>query len=144
MRSGFRARTLVAIACACLAVGLLAGCVPMGPIGADDPWRISLRVEHDHGDYWAHPCVGVVYVRTSGMVGYSSRERPGHSWEVPPRAIDEARLNDVIGSERGAFHIRLDNGENFNFAPLEGDSADDLLYEIDRARREGRRHRHRD
>jgi Trypsin-like peptidase domain len=71
-------------------------------------------VWHDHGDGFLSYCMGVLSV-SGTSIAFRATQSP-HSFETPLDGIDEVRKNDVYASDRDAFHIRLKNGDNFNFA----------------------------
>ena len=95
--------------------------------------RISWQVYHDHGDGWAAPCHGTLFIRYDGSVGFRSDAYDG--FDVPAHEIAEAAKNVFVGASRDAFHVKLHSGRNYNFALSSGQraSARDVVYEINRA-----------
>jgi hypothetical protein len=85
------------------------------------------HVVHDHsaGSFVTH-CRGFLRVSAAG-VRYQPVDAPAHAFNSPKAQIREARNNREINltfGHRGrpsvdlhAFHIRLADGQNFNFAP---------------------------
>jgi hypothetical protein len=98
----------------------------------------SYLVVHDHGlGTLATFCVGVLYVTDDAVIFSSSKSTDGRldHFEIRKSEIKEARKNRMPLGQQGAyyegFHIRLQNGVNFNFARIDQNgralSADEVL-----------------
>ena len=98
----------------------------------------SYLVVHDHGlGNLATFCVGVLYVTDDAVIFSSSKSTDGRldHFEIRKSEIKEARKNRMPLGQQGAyyegFHIRLQNGVNFNFARIDQNgralSADEVL-----------------
>ena len=82
-------------------------------------------VVHDHGlGTLAYLCVGVLYVSGDTIVYRASKSNDGRmdQFEIKKSDIKEARKNKMPMGQNGqyfeGFHIRLQNGVNFNFARI--------------------------
>ncbi len=85
------------------------------------------HVLHDHaaGNFATH-CSGFLHVNANG-VWYEPVDSAIHAFKVPHAQIREAKKNHNINIGIGrqnrpsidphSFHIKLDNGQNYNFAP---------------------------
>jgi hypothetical protein len=107
-------------------------------------YRASWQVAHDHGDGWAQPCKGTLYITHEGNIGYQEQGTFfGHGFVVPASQVVEAKKNRMVGSSIGAFHVRLASGQNYNFAIVGWGgtymSPDDALRELNEAIAESRR-----
>jgi len=87
---------------------------PAPGAGASEASGQEFIVWHDHGDGFLSFCMGTLIVSESS-IAFRTTQAP-HSFETPLEGIDEVRKNDVYASDRDAFHIRLKNQNNFNFA----------------------------
>jgi len=96
------------------------------------------RVVHDHGiGTLAAFCVGTLFVSGDGVTFVAERASDGRMdrFQIKKSDIREARKNKMpLGQNRQyyeAFHIRLQNGVNYNFARIDnqgrGLSPDDVL-----------------
>ena len=107
---------------------------------ASDTGR-SYLVIHDHslGNLAAF-CVGVLYVTDDAVIFRSGKSTDGRldHFEIKKSDIKEARKNRMPLGQQGAyyegFHIRLQNGVNFNFARMDQNgralSSDDVLMDL--------------
>ncbi len=86
--------------------------VPVAP--PKEPPGQEFVVWHDHGDGFLSFCMGTLVVSESVIVFRTTQS--SHSFETSLEGIEEVRKNDVYASDRDAFHIRLRNQENYNFA----------------------------
>jgi hypothetical protein len=98
-------------------------------------------VIHDHslGNLAAF-CVGVLYVTDDAVIFRSGKSTDGRldHFEIKKSDIKEARKNRMPLGQQGAyyegFHIRLQNGVNFNFARMDQNgralSSDDVLMDL--------------
>lgn len=96
------------------------------------------RVVHDHGiGTLAAFCLGTLYVSGDTVTYMAERSSDGRNdrWQVKKSEIQEAKKNKMpLGQNQQyfqAFHIRLQNGVNYNFARIDqqgrGLSPDDVL-----------------
>lgn len=76
----------------------------------------TFMVAHDHGSGGSDYCQGVITVG-GGMVTYRSANGI-HSFSFPAKEIKEAKKNSVYLVALGGFHIRLQQGTNYNFVVL--------------------------
>jgi hypothetical protein len=81
----------------------------------------TFRVYHDHDGFFKTYCLGTFFV---GKLGLTFKADDGnHTFEVEKAKIKEVEVNDFVGSEYGAFHVKVFQDEkkksskNFNFAP---------------------------
>jgi hypothetical protein len=81
----------------------------------------SFRVYHDHDGFFKTYCLGTFFVGRNGVT--FKADDGNHTFEVEKLKIKEVELNDFVGSEYGAFHVKVFQDEkkksskNFNFAP---------------------------
>ncbi|MGA2629249.1 MAG: PEGA domain-containing protein [Terriglobia bacterium] len=92
------------------------GVNPAGPPAQSGMPAATFAVAHDHGSGGRDYCQGVITVG-GGMVTYRSANGV-HSFDFPLKEIKEARKNSVYLVAHGAFHIRLQQGTNYNFVVL--------------------------
>jgi hypothetical protein len=101
----------------------------------------QFRVVHDHGfNNLVTYCVGTLTITADSVVYQASMANDGRrdQFRVRKTDIKEARKNRLPMNQNGltfpAFHIRLQNGLNFNFALLDennrGMDADPVLTEL--------------
>jgi hypothetical protein len=101
----------------------------------------SYLVVHDHGiGNLAFFCVGVLYVSGDMVAFQASKANDGRMdhFEIRKSEIKEARKNRMPLGQNGSyyegFHIRLQNGVNFNFARIDQQgralSSNDVLMDI--------------
>jgi len=83
---------------------------------------VTFHVHHDRGGGNFTVASDGRLLISNSSVAFSSLSG-GDSFKVPRGAVREAKKNKVVGMfTRGqfsvsAFHIRLDSGKNYNFAP---------------------------
>jgi hypothetical protein len=80
----------------------------------------AFRVFHDHADgFFTSTCSGSLFI-TKTNVTYKADD--GHdTFEANDSDIKEIKTNSFVGSDRGAFHIKVKrerDSRNYNFAPL--------------------------
>jgi len=79
----------------------------------------ALRVAHDHDGFFTSVCFGSLFI-TSQDVTFRADDGQ-HTFAATRDSIREFKLNAFVGSEYGAFHIKVRTGQNqtknFNFAP---------------------------
>jgi len=79
----------------------------------------ALRVAHDHDGFFTSYCFGSLFI-TSQDVTFRADDGQ-HTFAATRDSIREFKLNAFVGSEYGAFHIKVRTGQNqtknFNFAP---------------------------
>jgi hypothetical protein len=75
------------------------------------------RVYHDHDGFFNSWCQGSLFV-TKSNVTYKADDG-NHTFEASRGDIKEAKINGFVGSQFGAFHLRVGagKGNNYNFAP---------------------------
>lgn len=75
------------------------------------------RVYHDHDGFFNSWCQGSLFV-TKSNVTYKADDG-NHTFEASRGDIKEAKINGFVGSQFGAFHLRVGagKGSNYNFAP---------------------------
>ncbi|HJZ67841.1 MAG TPA: hypothetical protein VKF81_06960, partial [Blastocatellia bacterium] len=75
------------------------------------------RVYHDHDGFFNSWCQGSLFV-TKSNVTYKADDG-NHTFEASRGDIKEAKINGFVGSQFGAFHLRVGAGKgtNYNFAP---------------------------
>jgi serine/threonine protein kinase len=98
--------------------------------------EVTFHVAHDHsGETFATQCRGFLHISPRG-VRYVPTDFPAHAFNVARGEVREIRKNRMVGilgrkasSDFHAFHIRLANGQNYNFAPQSrsSDSERDLI-----------------
>jgi hypothetical protein len=81
----------------------------------------TFRVYHDHDGFFKTFCLGTFFV---GKLGLTFKADDGnHTFEAQKVKIKEVEINDFVGSEYGAFHVKVyqddkkKSSKNFNFAP---------------------------
>jgi serine/threonine protein kinase len=95
---------------------------------------VTFRVYHDHGTgNFASTCMGFFYVSKTGVrfMAFNSV----HAFNATRAQIRELRKNRFFlnpgrqGVDPHAFHVKLDDGRNFNFAPMSrfGEAERDLI-----------------
>lgn len=77
------------------------------------------RVRHDHDGFFSTFCVGSLFISANDI---TFRADDGeHTFAATRDIIREVKLNSFVGSEYGAFHIKVRSEQNkvknFNFAP---------------------------
>ena len=74
------------------------------------------RVYHDHanGSFNTY-CIGSLYV-SKNKVTYEA-DNGVDSYRANFAEIKEAKVNGLLGKNLGAFHIKINQGRNYNFAP---------------------------
>ena len=101
----------------------------------------AFRVVHDHGMGTLNAfCVGTLYVTGDTVTFEAERSNDGRAdrFQIKRSDIKEAKKNKLPLGQNGyfveAFHIRLLNGSNYNFAYIDergrGLNADTILMEI--------------
>lgn len=78
------------------------------------------RVYHDHDGFFGNFCSGSLFV---GRNDVTFRADDGkHTFAADRATIKEVKTNGFVGSELGAFHVKVrlgkDKDRNYNFAPL--------------------------
>jgi hypothetical protein len=75
------------------------------------------RVYHDHDGFFNSWCQGSLFV-TKTNVTYKADDG-NHTFEANRGDIKEAKINGFVGSQFGAFHLKVGagKGSNYNFAP---------------------------
>jgi hypothetical protein len=102
---------------------------------------MAYLVVHDHGlGTLAYFCVGVLYVSGDTIVFRANTANDGRmdQFEIKKSDIKEARKNKMPMGQNGqyfeGFHIRLQNGVNFNFARIDQQgrslSSDEILMSL--------------
>ncbi|WP_058865874.1 hypothetical protein [Chloracidobacterium thermophilum] len=78
-----------------------------------------LRVAHDHDGFFTSVCFGSLFISPQDVTFRADDGR--HTFAATRDSIREFKLNAFVGSEYGAFHIKVRTGQNqtknFNFAP---------------------------
>ena len=92
-------------------------------------------VYHDHDGFFRTYCEGSLFV-TRTAVTYKAKDG-NHTFEAQDSKIKEAKLNGFVGSEYGAFHLKVlrepgeqkkgDESKTFNFAPATKSKAESNL-----------------
>jgi hypothetical protein len=104
---------------------------------------MAFRVVHDHGmGNLAAFCMGVLYVTPDSVVFQAERSTDGRldSFQIKKSDVKEAKKNKLpLGQGMAyyeAFHIRLQNGVNLNFAHVDeqgrGLTVDPILMQLGR------------
>lgn len=99
------------------------------------------RVVHDHGmNNLAQYCVGTLIITADSVTYQAEKATDGRrdQFQVKKSQIREARKNRLPMNQNGvmfpAFHLRMDNGINYNFALIDANNrgmiADQVLLEI--------------
>ena len=82
----------------------------------------TFRVYHDHGDYFKTASQGTLFITRAGVTYKADNGRD--TFEAVKAKIKEVDLNDFVGMQYGAFHLKIYQDEakkktrTFNFAPL--------------------------
>ena len=89
----------------------------------------AFHVYHDHDGSFNNFCEGSFFVTRTGV---SFKANDGqHTFETADSNIKEAKTNAFVGAQYGAFHIKpvqkINNRDNFNFAPLSRQKAESQL-----------------
>ncbi len=78
-----------------------------------------LRVSHDHDGFFTSFCSGSLFISPQDVTFRADDGQ--HTFAATRDSIKEFKLNAFVGSEYGAFHIKVRTGQNqtknFNFAP---------------------------
>ncbi|MGE3273984.1 MAG: S1C family serine protease [Vicinamibacterales bacterium] len=82
----------------------------------DADWWAYVAHDHVSGEFSDY-CVGLLLVKGT-QVGFATPSGL-HDWSAEAATIEEARKNRLNGLKHYAFHIRLSNGANYNFAVLD-------------------------
>ena len=83
---------------------------------------VPFRVVHDHGIGTLQTfCVGTLYVSEDTIVYEADRANDGRKdrFQVNKSDIREVKKNRMPMANMQAFHIRVQNGANFNFAVID-------------------------
>ena len=87
------------------------------------------RVYHDHDKFFGTFCQGSLFV-TKPEVTFKADDGK-HTFEATDSIIKEAKLNGFVGSEYGAFHLKVIQSDNksktYNFAPATKQKAESNL-----------------
>jgi hypothetical protein len=81
----------------------------------------TFRVYHDHDGFFKTYCTGTFFVGRNGLT--FKADDGNHTFEAEKSKIKEVDLNDFVGSEYGAFHVKVfqddkkKSSKTFNFAP---------------------------
>lgn len=81
----------------------------------------TFRVYHDHDGFFKTYCLGTFFVGRSGVT--FKADDGNHTFEAEKVKIKELDVNDFVGKEYGAFHVKVFQDESkkssktFNFAP---------------------------
>jgi hypothetical protein len=81
----------------------------------------TFRVYHDHDGFFKTYCLGTFFVGKTGLT--FKADDGNHTFEAQKATVKEVEVNDFVGSEYGAFHVKVfqadkkKNSKNFNFAP---------------------------
>ncbi len=104
---------------------------------AEQPMRAAIergggavfRVFHDHNGFFNSYCQGSFFVTKTGVTFRA--DDGNHTFEAHDSEIEEIKLNSFVGSELGAFHLKVrreqSKAKNYNFAPLTRHRAESLL-----------------
>jgi hypothetical protein len=95
------------------ATGLLSGSAQA--MGMDSTWPVL----HDHS-WFEQTCAGELRIEADSVV-FISASHPAENWRVHVKSIPEVGLNAAYGGGKHAFHIRLGDDRNYNFALLGND-----------------------
>ncbi len=92
-------------------------------------------VYHDHDGFFKTYCEGSLFV-TKAAVTFKAKDG-NHTFEAEDTKIKEAKLNGFVGSELGAFHLKVfrepeqqkakDKSKTYNFAPATRKKAESNL-----------------
>ncbi len=87
------------------------------------------RVYHDHNGFFRQYCQGSFFVAKTGVTFRADDGQ--HTFEAHDGEIEEVKLNGFVGSELGAFHLKVrqeqGKAKNYNFAPLTQQRVESLL-----------------
>lgn len=86
------------------------------------PTGVPFRVVHDHGIGTLQTfCVGTLYVTQDTIIYQADRANDGRidRFQVKKSDIREVKKNRMPMANMQAFHIRMQNGANFNFAVVD-------------------------
>lgn len=87
------------------------------------------RVYHDHDKFFGSYCEGSLFI-TKAEVTFKADDGK-HTFEATDSIIKETKLNAFVGSEHGAFHLKViqDNNKSktYNFAPATRQKAESNL-----------------
>jgi len=72
------------------------------------------RVYHDHDGFFKTYCTGSFFVTRTNMT--FKADNGVHTFEANKPDVKEIKMNGFVGSELGAFHIKVAQ-KNYNFAP---------------------------
>jgi len=72
------------------------------------------RVYHDHDGFFKTYCIGSFFVTRTNMT--FKADNGVHTFEANKPDVKEIKMNGFVGSEYGAFHIKVGQ-KNYNFAP---------------------------
>jgi hypothetical protein len=81
----------------------------------------TFRVYHDHDGFFKTYCLGTFFVGRTGLT--FKADDGNHTFEAQKAKVKEVEVNDFVGSEYGAFHVKVfqddkkKSSKNFNFAP---------------------------
>ncbi len=80
----------------------------------------AFRVYHDHDGVFANYCIGSLFISRDDVTFRA--DNGVHTFEAAKNTIKEARVNAFVGSEYGAFHLKVTipgdkKSRNYNFAP---------------------------
>lgn len=77
------------------------------------------RVYHDHDGFFKQFCQGSMFISKSAVT--FKADDGNHTFEAQDTEIKEVKTNAFVGSEYGAFHIKVERAgeksKNYNFAP---------------------------
>ncbi|HYP27131.1 MAG TPA: hypothetical protein VE262_10475 [Blastocatellia bacterium] len=77
------------------------------------------RVYHDHDKFFGSYCQGSLFVSKPEVTFKADDGK--HTFEAKDSIIKEAKINGFVGSEYGAFHLKVIQADNksktYNFAP---------------------------
>ncbi|HVF90352.1 MAG TPA: hypothetical protein VNH22_09805 [Blastocatellia bacterium] len=87
------------------------------------------RVYHDHDKFFNTYCQGSLFI-TKTEITFKADDGK-HTFEATDSIIKEAKLNGFVGSEHGAFHLKVIQADNksktYNFAPATTQKAESNL-----------------
>lgn len=77
------------------------------------------RVRHDHDGFFVEFCTGSLFISADDVTFRADDGK--HTFAATRDVITEIKLNNFVGSEYGAFHIKVraerNRTKNYNFAP---------------------------
>jgi hypothetical protein len=91
---------------------VVAGLLLAGASAQAQTWTVA----HDHGDDFGSYCVGRL---TVGRRIVFDPDHGRHGFASDYDRIKEAKANAFVGVEKGGFHIKFYNDDNYNFAILQ-------------------------